>query len=293
MSTDQMAPGQSPAALVKEGDRRPYTTIRATKGWGNLGLGEVWRYRELLWFLTVRDIRAANRQTALGPLWFVVRPLVNMVIFSLIFGRLANLPTGGIPYPIFTFTALLPWTYFATATSAAVASLVNRMGIISKIYFPRLIVPISGVLAALLDLVLSFVILLGMMVFYRIPPTWLMITLPFFVLFAAATALTVGLWGATLAVKYRDVVVGVGFLLTAWMYLTPVAYSAALIPERWQLLYQMNPMYWVVEGFRWALLGTGKGPDLLMLIPLSAVVVLLISGIFVFRRTERSIVDLL
>ncbi len=268
-------------------------TIRPSKGWGALNLNEIWRYRELLWFLTLREVKARHRQTALGPLWFILKPLVNMVIFSLIFGRLANLPSEGVPYPIFTFTALIPWTYYQTSTVMSVGSLVTRMNIISKVYFPRLIIPISAIVANLVELGMSFIVLLGMMVFYRIPLTYTVITLPLFILLAAMVALAIGLWGATLAVRYRDVVLGTTFALQAWMFLTPVAYSSTLISEKWLWIYQLNPMYWVIEGWRWALLGTGQPPTPYMLIPTVAVLFALLTGAFVFRRTERTNVDLL
>ncbi len=294
MTIEQTAQGSlTPVTEVKPAMVKQRITIRASSGWGNLGLGDVWRYRELLWFLSLREIKASHRQTALGPLWFIVRPLVNMVIFSLVFGRIAKLPSNGIPYPLFTYSALLPWTYFATAATMAVGSLVSRMDIISKVYFPRLIVPISGVIAALMDLLMSMIILAVMMIYYHFPVTWYVITLPLFVLFAALVALAVGLWGATLAVRYRDVLLGVGFVMTAWMYLTPVAYSASLISARWLWLYELNPMFWIVEGFRWALLGSGTPPQPYMLIPLGATLFFVLTGAFVFRRTERTIVDLL
>jgi lipopolysaccharide transport system permease protein len=271
----------------------PILDIKPTRGWGSLDLHEIWQYRELLWLFTWRNIKGSHRQKALGPLWIILQPLFNMVIFSLIFGYVAKLPSDGIPYPIFTYTALLPWTYFSTSAQGAVNSLVGQMGVISKVYFPRLVVPLAAIIGGLINFVISFVILLGMMVFYGIAPRWAILTLPFYLLLAMATALTVGLWNATLAVRFRDVQDISSYILRVWMYATPVAYSASLIPERWQLLYQLNPMYWVVEGFRWALLGTGQPPQPLMLVPTGFVLLLLIIGAFVFRRTERTIVDLL
>jgi lipopolysaccharide transport system permease protein len=230
---------------------------------------------------------------ALGPLWIVLMPLVNMVIFSVIFGALANLPSNGLPYPLFTYSGLVPWTYFAGSVGASVASLITNMNLISKVYFPRLIIPISSVISGLVDLAISFVVLLAMMVYYGYMPSITIITIPFYILLAAATALSVGLWSAALAVKYRDVQYMVTYGLQAWMYATPVAYSASLIPDRWQMLYMMNPMYWVVEGFRWSLLGSGEPPQLFMILPVLLVLLMLLSGAFVFRRAERNIVDLL
>ena len=280
-SVDQRRPGMGAPALV----------IQPTRGWSSLALHELWEYRELLWFLTWRNIKGRYRQMALGPLWIVIKPLVNMVIFSVIFGRLAKLPSEGLPYPIFTYTALLPWTYFSSAAGESVGSLVSQMGVISKVYFPRLVVPISAVLSGLVDLAISFLILLGMMAYYGFAPSLAMLTLPLYVLLATAIALGVGLWSATVTVRFRDLGFVVGYGLQAWMYATPVAYAASLIPQRWQWLYQLNPMYWVIEGFRWALLGKGQAPQPLMLVPVGFVLLLLISGAFVFRRTERTIVD--
>jgi lipopolysaccharide transport system permease protein len=271
---------------------KPVTTIQPTPGWSSLALHELWQYRELLWILTWRDIKGRYRQMALGPLWIILIPLVNMVIFSLIFGKLAKLPSDELPYPIFTYTALLPWTYFSNAASGSVGSLLRSMSLISKVYFPRLIVPISAVLSGLVDLAISFLVLLGMMAYYGFTPSLAVLLLPLYVLLAAATALSVGLWNTNLAVRFRDLQFAATYGLQVWMYATPVAYSASLIPERWRILYQLNPMYWVVEGFRWSLLGKGQAPQFLMLVPVGFVILLLISGSFVFRRTERTIVDL-
>lgn len=267
--------------------------IKPSRGWGRLDLHEVWQARELVWFMTTRDVKGRYRQMALGPLWIVLKPLINMVIFSAIFGGLAKLPSNGIPYPIFTYTALLPWTFFSNATSTAVGSLVTRLSIISKVYFPRLLIPISAVLSGLIDLAFSFLVLLGMLLFYGFRPSLSWLALPLYVLLAAATALAVGLWGATIAVKFRDTQYAASYGLQVWMYASPVAYAAHLVPERWQLLYQLNPLFWVIEGFRWAILGIGEpiGPG--MAGPVVIVAVLLVSGAYVFRRTERTIVDLI
>jgi len=281
------------SGLAQAEGERPTSVIQPTRGWSSLALHEVWDYRDLLWFMLTRDIKGSYRQMALGPLWIIIQPLVNMVIFSVIFGRLAKLPSDGVPYPIFTYTALLPWGYFSGSAASAVGSLVGRMSVISKVYFPRLLVPISAVLAGLVDLAISFVVLLGMMVYYGYPLTWKALTLPLFVLLASITALGVGLWGAALAVRFRDLRTAISYAIRVWMYATPVAYAASLIPEGWQTVYKLNPLYWVIEGFRWALLGTGQAPQPLMLIPVGAVLLMLVSGAFVFKRTERTIVDLL
>ena len=293
MDIDTIVRQKSPAGQQHLGAGTPTLVIQPTRGWGSLALHELWQYRELLWFLTWREIKGRYRQMALGPLWIIIKPLVNMVIFSVIFGTVAKLPSDGLPYPIFTYTALLPWTYFSSAAGASVGSLINQMGVISKVYFPRLVVPISAVLAGLVNLAISFLILLGMMAYYGFAPSLATLTLPLYVLLATAAALGIGLWSATLAVRFRDLQFAISYGLQAWMYATPVAYAASLIPERWQLLYQLNPMYWVIEGFRWALLGKGQAPQPLMLVPVGFVLFLVISGAFVFRRTERTIVDLL
>lgn len=271
----------------------PTLVIEPTRGWSRLGLGDLWRYRELLWFLTSRDIKGRYRQMALGPLWIVIRPLVDMVVFTVIFGGLAKLPSEGVPYPVFTYAAILPWTYFASAAAGSTGSLVSRMSVISKVYFPRLVVPVSAVIVGLVDFLISFLILVAMLAYYGIRPGPGVLLLPLFLALAVATALAVGLWSAALAVRFRDLQYAVGYAIKVGMYATPVAYSATLVPERWQPLYQMNPMYWVVEGFRWALLGRGEGPQPMMWIPVLMVVALLVSGAYVFRRSERNVVDLL
>ena len=267
--------------------------IEPTRGWSSLSLRDVWEYRELLYFLMWREVKGRYRQMAFGPLWIIIQPLINMVIFSVIFGGLAKLPSEGVPYPIFTYVALLPWQFFASGTRHSAQSLLSERSVIAKVYFPRLVIPISSVLAAFVDFLASFVILVGMLVFYRVTPTWTVLALPLFLLLAAAAALGIGLWLAGLAVKFHDVAIGLGFAITVWQYLTPVAYSATLIPARWQTLYRLNPMVSVIEGFRWALLGTGQAPDWTMALSTGLVLVLLITGAFFFRRSERTIVDLI
>lgn len=282
-------PQKSPAS-----DASPSTVvIEPTHGWAALGLRDVWEYRELLYFLTWREVKGRYRQTALGPLWIVIQPLTSMVIFSLIFGRLAQLPSEGMPYPLFTYVALLPWQFFATSARQSAGSLLQQQSIIAKVYFPRLIVPLSSVLSALVDFAASFVVLIGMIFFYRVTLTWRVLTLPLFLLLAAALALGIGLWLAGLAVKFRDVAIVMGFGITAWQYLTPVAYSVTLISERWRLLYRLNPMTSVTEGFRWAVLGTGQSPDWITLVNAGTALLLLVTGAFYFRRAERTIVDVI
>jgi lipopolysaccharide transport system permease protein len=266
-------------------------TIKPLEGWSNLGLLEVWSYRDLIWLFTMRGIKSRYRQMAMGPIWSVLNPLINMVIFSVIFGRLAKLPSDGVPYPIFAYTALLPWGYFSGLTGTSSSSLVSQMHIISKVYFPRLVIPISNVFSGLFDFGISVIILLGMMWYYQIPLTWKLLMIPVYIVFAAITGLGIGLWTATLVVRYRDMRTLVGYGLQVLKYATPVAYSASLVPEEWLLVYRLNPLYWVIEGFRWALLGAGQAPQPLTLVSASISLLMLITGMFVFRRTERSIVD--
>lgn len=269
------------------------TVIRPSRGWGALGLDEVWEYRELLFFLLWREVKGRYRQMAFGPLWIIVAPLIQMVIFSVIFGSFARLPSEGVPYPIFTYVALLPWQFFANATRNSAQSLLQQKHVIAKVYFPRLVIPISSVLSAGIDFLASFVVLVGMMIFYRVGLTWEILTLPLFVLLTAATGLGIGLWLAGLAIKFHDVAIGLGFAIQVWKYVTPVAYSATLVPERWQTLYRLNPMTGVVQGFRWALLGAGQAPDWTTVVSAAAVLVLLVTGAYYFRRTERTIVDMI
>lgn len=270
----------------------PVLTIQPTKGWGRLGLWDIWEYRDLLYFLLWRDVKGRYKQMALGPLWIVLHPLLNMAIFTVIFGMVAKLPTDGAPYPVFAYTALLPWTFFSSAVMGAANSLLSHRHLITKVYFPRLIVPIVSVLSGLIDLAISFCILLGMMVWFGYMPGWQIITLPLFLLLAVMTALAVGLWSATWIVHYHDVAEVLGYLLRGWMYATPVVYAVSMIPERWRGVYRLNPMTNVIEGFRWALLKTGTPPDGFFWLSVLLVAPLLISGAYYFRRTERTIVDI-
>lgn len=269
----------------------PFSIYEPTHGWLSLHLGELWRYRELLYFLTWRDIKIRYKQTALGVAWAVLQPLITMVIFSVIFGQLAKLPSDGIPYPVFSYAALLPWGLFSGALQRAGTSLVTNSNLITKVYFPRLVIPISAVAAGLVDFVISFIVLLGLMLFYKIMPTWMILAIPLFVLLAVLTALAVSLWLSALNVQYRDVQYMIPFLIQAWMYASPVAYSAGLIPTGpWRIIYGLNPLAGVIQGFRWALLG-GNPPDELMVVSVVMVILLLVSGLFYFRRMEKTFAD--
>ena len=269
----------------------PVIRIEPSRGWVSLKLRELWEYRELLYFFIWRDVKVRYKQTVLGAAWAIIQPLVTMVIFSVVFGQLARLPSDGLPYPIFAYTALLPWTFFASALGKSGASLVSSAHLISKVYFPRLIIPISAAVGGAVDFAIAFVILLGMMAFYGIFPTAAVLTLPLFLLLALATALGVGLWLSALNVRYRDVGYLIPFLVQVWLYASPVAYSSSLIPERWRPLYGLNPMAGVVEGFRWALLGTDWQPGPLIAVSVGAVIVILLSGALYFRRMEETFAD--
>ena len=268
----------------------PTFFIDPPSGWASVGLRELWEYRELLYFLTLRDIKVRYKQTALGAAWAIIQPFFMMLVFSLFFGKLAGVKSDGIPYPIFTFCALLPWQLFAHALTESSNSLVANERLITKVYFPRLVVPLAAVLGGLVDFAVAFVILLGMMLFYGIVPTWAIITLPVFLVLAVMTALAVGLWLSALNVQYRDVRYTINFLIQFWLFATPVAYASSIVPARWRALYGLNPMAGVVEGFRWALLGT-QPPGAMLAVSCAVVIVLLIGGLYYFRRMEQEFAD--
>jgi lipopolysaccharide transport system permease protein len=269
----------------------PQLVIVPESPWLHLNLREIWDYRELLWFLIWRDVKVRYRQTALGAGWAIIQPLTAMVIFSVVFGQLANLPSDGIPYPIFTYTALLPWNFFSSGLTRATASLVAGSNLVSKVYFPRVIIPLSAVMGALVDFAFAFLVLIGLMLYYGIAPTWRIVVLPFLLLLALGVAFGVGLWFSALNVRYRDVSYIVPFIVQVWLYASPVAYSSSLIPPQWQWLYALNPMVGVIDGFRWALLGTSWSPGAVFL---STVIVLLILvlGMFYFHRMQDSFADI-
>ncbi len=273
-------------------DTLPLVRIEPSRGWAPLHLRALWAYRELLVFLSWRDVKVRYKQAALGLAWAVLQPLLTVAIFSVIFGRLARLPSDNIPYPVFSFVALLPWQLFAGALTRAGNSLVSNAALLTKVYFPRLIIPLSAVVVGLIDFAVSFVIALGLMAAYGIWPTWRIIWVLPLLLLALLTALAVGLWLAALNVQYRDVQQSIPFLVQAWMYASPVAYSIDVIPAHgvWRIIYGLNPLTGVIQGFRWALLG-GNPPDLIMLVSVVVVILLLISGLYYFRRMERTFAD--
>ena len=267
--------------------------LRPSRGWAGLALGDVWKYRELLFFLTWREIKVRYQQTLLGASWAVIQPFMQMIVFSLIFGGIARMSSEGLPYPVFSYTALLPWGLFSKSLTDAGRSMVMNRNMITKIYFPRLIIPMSSVLSGLVDFLIAFVILLGLMFYYHITPTAAVWTLPLFMLLAIITALGVGLWLSAMNVLYRDVGHVLPFLTQFWMFLTPVIYPSSRIPQKWQLLYALNPMTGVVEGFRWALLGLDTAPTALIAVSASIAVLIFTSGLFYFRRMERTFADMI
>lgn len=265
--------------------------IRPSKGWVALNLRDLWEYRELLYFLVWRDIKVRYKQTVLGAAWAILQPILTMVVFSIFFGRLAGVPSDGLPYPIFTFAALLPWQLFAFALTGAGNSLVSNQQLITKVYFPRLVIPMAAVLAGLVDFGIAFLVLLMMMFYYGIFPTLAVFTLPLFILLAIASALAVGMWLSALNVQYRDVRYIIPFLTQFWMFATPIAYSSSLVPEPWRMWYGLNPMAGVVEGFRWALLGQRGGLDSIVIVSGVVVGLLLCGGLVYFRRMEKTFAD--
>ncbi|MGE0451329.1 MAG: ABC transporter permease [Vicinamibacterales bacterium] len=269
----------------------PVLRIQASRGWTSLGLRELWAYRELLYFLTWRDIKVRYKQTALGAAWAVIQPFLTMVVFSLFFGRLARIPSDGIPYPIFSYAALVPWTFFANGLAGSTNSLVGSANLIKKVYFPRLAIPLAAVLSDAVDFAIAFAVLVLMMVYFGIAPTANVVWLPLLVLLTLATSLGVGLWLSALNVQFRDVRYVVPFVTQFWMFATPIAYPSSLLAKRWQAVYALNPMVGVVEGFRWALLGTNTAPGPMVLVSSLAAAAILASGAFYFRRMERQFAD--
>ena len=259
-------------------------------GLASLRLAELWRYRELVFFLTWRDILVRYKQAVLGVLWAVLQPVLTMIVFSVIFGRLIGVQSGNIPYPVFSFAALLPWQLFAGAMQRSGTSLVASASLITKVYFPRLVIPLSSVLGGLVDFCISFVVLIALMGYYHIAPTWTVLWIPAFVLLTLATSLAVGLWLSALNVLYRDVQYMIPFLVQLWMYLSPVVYPVTYITGPWRVVYALNPMVGVIQGFRWALVG-GAPPDKLVAVSVVVVLILLVTGLYYFRRMERTFAD--
>lgn len=265
--------------------------LRPRKGWAGIGFAELWRYRELLAVFVWRDIKVRYKQTILGAAWAIIQPVMTMVVFSIFFGHLARMPSDGFPYPVFAYAALLPWTYFATSLSSAANSIADNRGMITKVYFPRLMLPMVPMISGLVDFGVAFLVLIGLMAWFGIVPTIAVLWLPALLLLAMATSLAAGMWLAGLNALYRDFRYTLGFIIQFWLFATPVAYPTSLVPEKYRLLYGLNPMVGVVEGFRWALLGGQNAPGPMLLVSAGVVLVFLIGGIEFFRRLERTFVD--
>lgn len=276
---------------MTESKEIPVFVIRATTGWRFLDLRELWAYRELLYFFVWGDLKVRYKQTVIGAAWAIVQPFFIMIVFSLFFGRLARISSDGLPYPIFYYSALLPWMYFANALGQVTNTMVEHQGVITKVYFPRLILPFSAVLSGLVDFGIAFTLLVGMMLYYGIVPSWHALLVPGVLLLAVLTALGVGLWLSALNALYRDVRYAVPFFVQFWMFASPVAYPSSLVPNQWRWLYGLNPMAGVIEGFRWALMGQGRPPDVLFAVSIAAVLFLIVGGIVYFRKIEGTIAD--
>ena len=271
----------------------PTFVIQPPRGLGSLDVAAVWEYRELLYFLVWRDVKVRYKQTFIGASWAIFQPAMTMAIFTVVFGNFAKIPSDGLPYAVFAYTALLPWTYFSTALSRSATGLVSNANLITKVYFPRVIVPLASVIAPAVDFLFAFLLLLGLMAWFGIVPTWGILVLPLFFLLAMITALAIGLWLAPLNARYRDVGHTIPFVTQFWMFASPVVYPVSLIPESWRLLYSLNPMVGVIEGFRWALLGKGDTDFSPMLVSVAVVLVLLIGGVVFFKRMERTLADVI
>jgi lipopolysaccharide transport system permease protein len=283
-----------PDSRLSDPDSRllPVLWIKPSSGWVSLRLGELWQYRELVYFLIWRDIKVRYKQTALGAAWAVIQPVFMMLVFTLFFGKLGKMPSDNIPYPVFTLCALLPWQLFAQALTQSSNSLVSNEGLITKVYFPRLVVPVSAVLSGLVDFAISFLVLLVMMAYYHIVPGFRIVTFPLFTLLALVTALGVGLWLSALNVKYRDVRHTLTFLIQFWLFASPVAYPSSLIKGPWRLVYGLNPMAGVIEGFRWALLGSNQLAGPMFAVSVGVVILILFSGLYYFKRMEKTFADI-
>lgn len=280
-----------PATLPLPSGTSETIRIEPPRGFFELRLREVWAYRELLYFFVWRDVKIRYKQTAIGVLWVILQPVLNMLVFTLFFGRLAKLPSDGLPYPIFYFAALVPWTYFSFSLSSTTNVVVENQRLITKVYFPRLILPISTALSGLVDFAIGFAVLSIFCLAYRIRPTIAALWLPVLLLLALSTALGVGLWLSALNALYRDVRYVMTFLVQFWMFASPVAYPSSLVPARWRWLYGLNPMAGVIDGFRWAITGHGNAPGLLLFASAFAVALVFIGGLFFFNRMETSVAD--
>src|SRR5262249_36673938 len=271
--------------------RPPTVVIESQRGLGSLNLAAIWEYRELLYFLVWRDVKVRYKQTLIGASWTILQPAITMVIFAVVFGNLAKIPSDGLPYAVFAFTALIPWSYFSQALTRGGACLENNAHLITKVYFPRLLILLAAVLTPAVDFLFSFLLLIGLIAWFGIVPTWGLLALPLFLLLAMSTALGVGLWLSPLNVRYRDVGYTIPFLTQLWLFASPVVYPVSLVPESWRVLYSLNPMVGVIEGFRWALLGKENPDFTVMLVSAAVILVLLVGGIVFFKRMEPTFAD--
>jgi len=293
MKTQAQARSKSGAtpSISMRADNIPALHIEPSKGWVSLKLRDLWEYRELLYFLIWRDVKVRYKQTVLGASWAIIQPFFTMVVFSIFFGRLAKVPSDGVPYPIFVYAALVPWTFFANGLNQASNKLVGSAELIKKVYFPRFVIPLAAVLSGVVDFILAFLVLLGMMLYYGVVPTINVLWLPLLLMLALTTSLGVGLWLSTLNVHFRDVQYVVPFLTQFWLFATPIAYPSSLLSEPWRTIYGLNPMVGVVEGFRWALLGTNTAPGATIAVSTFIALALLIGGAYYFRRMEKTFAD--
>jgi lipopolysaccharide transport system permease protein len=284
---------ESEVGLAHATDTVPVTIIEPSRGWVALDFKELWDYRELLYFLIWRDVKVKYKQTIIGAGWAILQPFMTMIVFTLVFKKIADIPSDNIPYPIFAYTALLPWNLFSGGLNRSTVSLVAQSNLISKVYFPRMIIPLSATISGVVDFAIAFIILVGMMFWYGIVPTAAILSLPLFIIIALVGALSVGLWLSALNVRYHDVGHAIPFLVQVWMFASPVAYPVSAVPEKWRLLYSLNPLAGVIEGFRWAMLGK-ESPDFVVIaVSAIAIIALLFSGIVYFKRTERTFADLI
>jgi lipopolysaccharide transport system permease protein len=295
MATIETTPIDKPLAYTATADARhaAVLSIQPSRGWVSLKLRDLWEYRELMYFLVWRDVKVRYKQTALGVAWVVLQPILTTIIFTVIFGNLAKMPSDNLPYAVFALAGIVPWNFFSGAITRGSMSLVGNAGMISKVYFPRLVMPTAAVMAGIVDLAIVLVLLFGLMIYFGVVPTLAIVTLPLFLLLALVTALGVSLWLAALNVRYRDVNYIVPFITQFWLYATPVVYPSSLIPDKWRILYGLNPMAGVVEGFRWAVLGTNEAPGPMLAVSVAISAFLLISGAYFFRRVERTFADVI
>lgn len=289
----EVSMGSDKQVLYTSAKRRPCVVIAPSRGWVALNFRELWAYRDLLWLLAGRDVKLRYKQTILGAVWVVLQPVVAALIFAVIFGRFAKLPSDGLPYPLFVFTGMLPWNFFAGTLQRAGNSLLTDARLISKVYFPRLLIPLASTGAVLIDFAVTLLVLIGLLFYYQISPSWRLVTVPFFLLITTLTAVGVSLWLSALNVRYRDFLYAIPFLIQVWMYASPVAYATTIVPENWQWIYSLNPAVGFIEGFRWSLLGKGVLTPLMVILSSVAASILFISGLYFFRRVERSFADVI